>query len=410
MIANVSAHRRADAFAQALEQELPRDGVAEDGSARRSEASGRPEDERLLTVARSLEAVQKPELSQEARAVQRARLIAAMEAQFASGEAVRGDTPRLPAQRAPRRSHRAARSLSRLRPRSRLTKSLAAGGLTVGVAAGAFGGVAAASSNALPGDTLYHLKRGMEDIRLGLTDDDSDRGMLYLDQASTRMMEARRLMERGRSGHLDHEALGEIRGALSGVTHDASEGHRLLHAAYQKDGGLGPIQALSTFTQQHRRSWDRLRESLPVQLTDVSRDVSSVFDAIDEEVGPLRSLLPKAPGRQQDTPGSSAPSAAPRSGSSSEGNASDSSQQPRQRHGHAAQPSAGPSEEQGLLGGAGDLLNPPSAHDSAAPSTGEAGESAGRGNSSAKPDITLPPLLPGLLPGLGIGAAEDDQG
>ena len=59
------------------------------------------------------------------------------------------------------------------------------------MAAGAFGGVAAASSDALPGDSLYALKRGMEDFKLNLADDESDRGELYLDHASTRLGEAR---------------------------------------------------------------------------------------------------------------------------------------------------------------------------------------------------------------------------
>lgn len=105
----------------------------------------------------------------------------------------------MPEQRTGRGAHRAS-PLRKLRPRSRWSKGLAAGGLTVGVAAGAFSGVAAASSDALPGDSLYGLKRGMEDLKLGMANDDADRGEIYLDQASTRLQEARRLMERDRAG------------------------------------------------------------------------------------------------------------------------------------------------------------------------------------------------------------------
>lgn len=249
----------------------------------------------MLSLAAELGEVPRPQLDPEVRTVQRAQLVAAMEAMAGSAP-----DPSVPEQRSGRGAHRAS-PLRKLRPRSRLTKGLAAGGLTVGVAAGAFGGVAAASSDALPGDSLYGLKRGMEDIKLGMAGDAADRGGIYLDHASTRLSEARRLMERGRSGSLDHESLAEIRRALGAVHHDAGQGHRLLSAAYQEGGSLQPIQQLSSFSQSHRATWTSLRDQLPPTLFDVSDQVSEVFDAIEEEVEPLRSLLPGAPS-QDDRP------------------------------------------------------------------------------------------------------------
>ncbi|WP_107418186.1 DUF5667 domain-containing protein, partial [Streptomyces albidoflavus] len=306
MIANVSAHRRANAFAQALEEQTPPGQAAED---RPPAASGgqpgaapaeRAEESRMLSLAAELGEMPRPQLDPEVRTVQRAQLVAAMEAMAGSAP-----DPSVPEQRSGRGAHRAS-PLRKLRPRSRLTKGLAAGGLTVGVAAGAFGGVAAASSDALPGDSLYGLKRGMEDIKLGMAGDAADRGGIYLDHASTRLSEARRLMERGRSGSLDHESLAEIRRALGAVHHDAGQGHRLLSAAYQEGGSLQPIQQLSSFSQSHRATWTSLRDQLPPTLFDVSDQVSEVFDAIEEEVEPLRSLLPGAPsqdGRPGGRPG-----------------------------------------------------------------------------------------------------------
>ncbi|MFE7298968.1 DUF5667 domain-containing protein [Streptomyces sp. NPDC057579] len=394
MITNVSVHRRANAFAQALEEQVLRGAAAEDQVDSPAQA---PVDARLLAVADGLGELPKPEMAAEVKTVQRAQLIAAMEAAFAEG-APSGDA-RVPDQREAKGAHRATKSLGRLRPRSRLSKGLAAGGLTVGVAAGAFSGVAAASTDALPGDSLYGLKRGMEDLQLTMADDDSDRGRLYLDQASTRMLEARRLMERGRSAHLDHEALGEVRRALAGVRHDAGEGHRLLHAAYQRDGSLGPIQALNSFTRSHRDTWTQLRDRLPVQLTDVRDEVSSVFDAIDDEVGPLRSLLPQGPdaarNRHRETPADgSTTGSGHRPSPAGDDSASDA-------HGTAEQaprPSASPSQQQdGLLGGStGGLLGTPG-KGSASPHDGSHGKEG-----TGHPDVTLPPLLPGLLPDLGI--------
>ncbi|MEV0368693.1 DUF5667 domain-containing protein [Streptomyces sp. NPDC050636] len=393
MIANVSVHRRANAFAQALEDQVLEGAAAEDKVDSPAQA---PEEARLLAVADGLGELPKPEMATEVKTVQRAQLIAAMEAAFSEGAP--SDDARVPVQRTPKGAHRAAKSLGRLRPRSRLSKGLAAGGLTVGVAAGAFSGVAAASSDALPGDSLYGLKRGMEDLKLGMADDDSDRGQLYLDQASTRMLEARRLMERGRVADLDHESLREVRKALSGVRNDAGEGHRLLHAAFARDGSLGHIQALNSFTKSHRHTWTQLRDRLPMQLMDVRDEVSSVFDAIDDEVGPLRPLLPPTVGGKKQHHG--APAASGTGSGHSERPAPSGGHAASGKHGdgsHAPRPSTSPSQDGGLLGGStGGLLDPPR-DGSPAPHDGSSGR-----DTPGNTDVTLPPLLPGLLPDLGI--------
>ncbi|MFJ3906879.1 hypothetical protein EDE04_3101 [Streptomyces sp. 2132.2] len=399
MIANVTPHRRANAFAQALEDRTPSDLSEPDPAAEQSEAPAEPADhDRLLALASALgERMPRPVLDPEVKVVQRAQLVAAMEAMVMEERAGGGaaSDPQVPEQRTGRGAHRAT-SLRKLRPRSRWSKGIAAGGLTVGVAAGAFSGVAAASTDALPGDSLYPVKRGMEDLKLGMADEDADRGELYLDQASNRLSEARRLMERGRSGTLDHESLGAIRRALDGMKHDAAEGHRLLQAAYQRDGSLGPIQTLSSFSRSHRDAWGRLREKLPAQLTDVGGEVESVFQAIDDDVAPLQSLLPKPP---EQSRGSSAPAkpsapAGQHQSTPAAGTPSASPTPPAPPTGGKSSPAPG-----GLLGGTGDLLHPPTGQNTPAPSSSP---------DRVAPEITLPPLLPGLLPGLGI-QAEDTE-
>ncbi|WP_405790115.1 DUF5667 domain-containing protein [Streptomyces sp. NBC_00029] len=399
MIANVTPHRRANAFAQALEDRTQSDPSEPDSAAEQSEAPAEPADhDRLLALASVLgERMPRPVLDPEVKVVQRAQLIAAMETMVleerAGGSAA--SDPLVPEQRTGRGAHRAT-PLRKLRPRSRWSKGIAAGGLTVGVAAGAFSGVAAASSDALPGDHLYPVKRGMEDLKLGMADDDADRGELYLDQASNRLSEARRLMERGRLGDLDHESLGAIRRALAGVKHDAEAGHRLLQAAYERDGSLGPIQKLSSFSRSHRDAWGKLREKLPAQLTDVGGEVESVFQAIDDDVAPLQSLLPKPPEQPRgtgSTPGSSAKPGTPSGTQQSTPAAGTPSGSPTAPSpSGSSRPPAG-----GLLGGTGDLLNPPA---------GQSGPPTSGTPEDPKPDITIPPLLPGLLPGLGLGAED----
>ncbi|MER6781724.1 MULTISPECIES: DUF5667 domain-containing protein [unclassified Streptomyces] len=398
MIANVTPHRRANAFAQALEDRTPSDLSEPDPAAEQSEAPAEPADhDRLLALASALgERMPRPVLDPEVKVVQRAQLVAAMEAMVMEERAGGGaaSDPQVPEQRTGRGAHRAT-SLRKLRPRSRWSKGIAAGGLTVGVAAGAFSGVAAASTDALPGDSLYPVKRGMEDLKLGMADEDADRGELYLDQASNRLSEARRLMERGRSGALDHESLGAIRRALDGMKHDAAEGHRLLQAAYERDGSLGPIQTLSSFSRSHRDAWGRLREKLPAQLTDVGGEVESVFQAIDDDVAPLQSLLPKPPEQTRGT-GAPAKPSAPAGQHQSAPAAGTPSASPTPPATAGGKPSPAPG---GLLGGTGDLLHPPTGQNTPAPSSSP---------ERVAPEITLPPLLPGLLPGLGI-QAEDTE-
>lgn len=414
MIANVSAHRRASAFAQALEEQSDPRAAAEqsEGPAATGATAEQTEQGRLLTLATGLETLPRPELDPEVKVVQRAQLVAAFEAMLQEGTAGGGaaDTS-VPEQRRARGTHRAT-PLKRFRPRSRLAKGLTAGGLSVSVAAGALGGVAAASSDALPGDSLYGLKRGIEDFRLGLADGDDERGRAYLDLASTRLSEARRLMERDRGGPLDHESLGEVRRALSGMRHDASEGHRLLSAAYARDpGSLAPMQALSAFSRSHRETWGALRERLPVQLVDVSEQVSSVFDAIEDDVAPLQSMLPQPQTEDDDTgegggqTGSeSATTNTPDTGASSAPGTDGTPDAGRTDSGHPSESADSGQENDGLIGGdTGDLLDPPKGIGSASPSTG--------GNTSPpEPDVTLPPLLPGLLPGLGIEAEDAERG
>ncbi|MGW0933110.1 DUF5667 domain-containing protein [Streptomyces sp. NPDC002644] len=409
MIANVSAHRRANAFAQALEELSDRGTAAQQpqGSAPTPAAAEETGQAAMLAVAAGLGELPKPELDPEVKVVQRARLVAAMEAMVQEGTLGGDVSTQVPDQRSTRArgAHRAS-PLGKLRPRSRLTKGLAAGGLGVGVAASAFGGVAAASSDALPGDSLYGLKRGIEDFRLGLADGGAERGEMLLDQASRRLAETRRLMERGRGGHLDHESLTEIRRTLSGMQEDASEGHRLLHDAYQRDpDSLSPIQTLSAFSERHGRTWSELRDRLPVQLGDVSEEVSSVFDAMEQDVAPLRPLLPKAPsaGGEDARPGG----AGTRSpGSSPSGEAGASGKEERGTGstgpGGSGRPDASPSAEpDGLLGGGtGGLFDPPAQEDQDSAPPEDKDEDDRR--------VVLPPLLPDLLPGLGLGGDSEE--
>ncbi|MEV6012103.1 DUF5667 domain-containing protein [Streptomyces sp. NPDC051976] len=423
MIGQATAHRRANAFAQALEDAavLGETGTGETGGGADSAGGERgthgahgahhaaarhadPDQAVLLSVAAAISKRPAPVMDADKKTVQRAQLIAAMEQALADGSFE--VSARVPEQRTDGHGAHRATGLRKFTPRSKLGRRLAVGGLTVGVAAGAFGGVAAASTNALPGDTLYGLKRGMEDLKLDMASGDASRGKVYLDMAATRMQEARRLMDRGRGGQLDDESVGEVRKALSGMHQEAAEGHRLLSQAYQKDGSLQPMELLNSFAATHRQGWSDLRGKLPSQLTDVSDQVSSVFAAIDHDVAPLQSVLPKSKD-DDDSPSSHGGSRTGSGGNgdqSSTGTASpsttatggDSSGHP----GGTATPAPSTTAPNGLIGGSGNLLNPP-------PQSGAT--TTPSGTATPPRSVTLPPLLPGLLPGLGLSGDESSD-
>jgi Domain of unknown function (DUF5667) len=75
------------------------------------------------------------------------------------------------------------------------SSSRARAAVIVGVMAGALllSGVSAASTNALPGNPLYQVKRTNERAQLALAGSDAGRGRLYLDFAAGRLHEARQV-------------------------------------------------------------------------------------------------------------------------------------------------------------------------------------------------------------------------
>jgi Domain of unknown function (DUF5667) len=429
VIANATTHRRANAFAQALDTQAAESGAGEGQAAGSGSPGGRGvhaadrhadvTQDRMLVLANALGTMATPELDPEVKAVQRAQLMAVVEAAFTDGR-LDPEKVHLPGQR-DHRGKRAATALvprhrpagaharlTRFRPKSRWGRRLAASGLAVGVAAGGFSGVAVASSDALPGDTLYGLKRSMEDLRLSMADNDTERGHVYLDLASTRLKEARRLMERSKAGPLDDDQIKDVRKALGSMREEAQQGHTLLTGAYRRHGSLKPIEVLAAFSDAQRAHWSQLSPLLPDQLSSERDGVASVLDAIEQEVTPLRPLLPPASNDDGDGGGAvSGEARVPvqrtpsRGGATPSGGASVSStEDATSGPGASASPPPSSQDHDRLLGGGG-LLPLPTPSPSSSPPAG------GRSSSPPDKEVMLPPLLPGLLPGLGLDPAQD---
>ncbi|MGA5704595.1 DUF5667 domain-containing protein [Peterkaempfera bronchialis] len=422
MTANVLEHRRAKSFAEALaaHQSADRRNEGVDDGPDRGHSTAMAA---LLATTDALAALPPPTLDPEVRTVQRAQLMAAFEQAFAEGTG-----PGVPEQRR-RGAHRATAAVtgaaSRLRPRSRWGRRLAAGGLAAGVVVGGFAGVAMASTGALPGDTLYSMKRSLEGWQLDWAGSDNERGALLLDHASTRMHEAQQLL--GRSGGDDGSAadlspatVEQLRKALADMHAEGASGRRLLWSVYRSNGSLDPMRRLAVFARSQDDRWSSLRRQLPEQLAPVASQVTRLLDDITADVAPLHILQPSqqdgevgTAGGENRSGGLGATGGPGRSAVGTRTPGGGSSMVPAERDGAAPTGTAGSSPTPGSTpAGVGGLVDgltgglTGSGNRATGSSTGTAGSTATGDPSSSptggKPGLTVPPLIPGLLPGLGL--------
>jgi hypothetical protein len=118
-----------------------------------------------------------------------------------------------------------------------------AGATAALVTAGGFVGLVGASAEALPGEMLYPVKRGVENVELAFHKDDPARGEFRLAQASERLAEARRLTDDGSPQSSEHVA-----GALDDFATQARDGAGALFRAYGQSGSQQSITDVNDFS------------------------------------------------------------------------------------------------------------------------------------------------------------------
>ena len=151
----------------------------------------------------------------------------------------------------------------------------------IGVTAGALAlsGVSAASTDSLPGDPLYQVKRSSERAQLALAGSDQSRGQLYLEFAHSRLQEARRVD----AAHLE--------AVLDDMNRETVAGVSLLASAAVQRGDAGALKVLDWFVREQRVSLSELHKTLPVAgvepvgrslalLTDVEKRASDLTSAL----------------------------------------------------------------------------------------------------------------------------------
>lgn len=170
--------------------------------------------------------------------------------------------------------------LSRLRLPARHTsreRRLAAvvGGLAI---VGATTSVAVASQSALPGESLYPIKRVIESAHVGLSLGEADKGSIQLANAADRLDEASAL-----AGSDDPGAQARVGPTLATFGDQATEGADLLFADYAHHDREASIARLRDFASSSLAQLEQLEPSVPTDARDELIAAADVVAQIDAE-------------------------------------------------------------------------------------------------------------------------------
>lgn len=152
--------------------------------------------------------------------------------------------------------------------------SAAVGALAV---VGATTSMAVASQGALPGDTLYPIKRTIEDVRTGFTVGNDAKGSSLLAQADSRLAEVSELSKRDRSAR---DA--DIEKALASFSEQATEASDLLLTDYQQSGDSTSLEDLRVFAAESITELSRLEAIIPESARDALADAAKTLLTIDQ--------------------------------------------------------------------------------------------------------------------------------
>ena len=157
-----------------------------------------------------------------------------------------------------------------------------AGATAALVTAGGFVGMVGASAEALPGEMLYPVKRGVENVELAFHKDDVTRGQYRLNQASERLAEARRLTDDNSPQSREHVA-----GALDDFAAQAKDGSGALFRSYGQSGSTQSITAVNDFSAAAAADLAQLSGRVP---SDAAQSFETAAITVSELVSKASSL------------------------------------------------------------------------------------------------------------------------
>lgn len=271
----------------------------------------------------------------------------------------------------------------------------------------ASGGVLA-SSNALPGDTLYPVKRVAESAGLALTFDDASRARRHLEIAAIRLSEVERLAHDSQSP----PAPGVFTTAMDDFDTATNEGSQLLLSAAEADKSGTAVDDLHKWAEEQSDRLTELEPALPAAAdadeskelldrllgkTGSEDDDNDSRDGADEDSG-------KSGSEDATKDSTSTPDEEDSSDASETDEPSRSSDETTDRKKPQLLPDLAPDKTKD-----GDEEKPSgtATEDEDSPSTsGEESGDGGDGNVNVPlpllPPVKLPPLVPGM-PGITIG-------
>lgn len=153
---------------------------------------------------------------------------------------------------------------------------------------GATTSMAVAAQSALPGDSLYPVKRALEDAGAGMAGDDTARGQALLDNATGRLEEVNALALRGTD-----DGIAAVPVTLVEFTEQSLEGSGILLRSYDETGDDQVIAQLRDFTHDSMETLLALETWVPASARDEFVEAARTLTEIDDRA---RALCPACGG------------------------------------------------------------------------------------------------------------------
>jgi hypothetical protein len=163
-------------------------------------------------------------------------------------------------------------------------RRLLAAGVGMAVATGSVGGVAIASSRALPGDPLYSAKKMFENIQLSLSGSPTDRGQEYLKLADIRLGELDTLLARPDATAANSPTAAYLAQTLDDLQTMIADGGSLLLEQIKSDGDVNALHVLSDFLLTERQRVVDLTWQLPTSLQDQPARIVALMDYLYQQL------------------------------------------------------------------------------------------------------------------------------
>ena len=148
------------------------------------------------------------------------------------------------------------------------------------VIVGGTAGMAAAASGTLPGQALYPIKRGVEQVTVAAHVGDASKGSALLGQASTRLDEVQGLLESGADPTLVDATVADFR-------QSANAGADKLFKAYQTDAKASDITTVRDFTSSAMKQVAAIAPDADTSEAGALRDTADTVAELDQQATTL---------------------------------------------------------------------------------------------------------------------------